>query len=207
MERSRNLILVSCIILLFACAKTQVRIYPEKPSQAEPLTEASPTPTPKPSPEEPSPGRIPPAGAYDETVSKWKSYQDLVRWMEKDFSLDAGRFEKSAGRLPPPQTAEETFNLRSGIHIDAAFFIEGTLNRINPSYEAKIVVILIRPYGNNHYACSFKLDGKLYIMDYGTPYKTVTGLHGPYDSLEEYKQFYEKNLPTKPRIEAITYLP
>jgi len=65
------------------------------------------------------------------------------------------------------------------------------------------VVILIRPYGNNHYVCSFKKDGKLYIMDYGTPYKTVTGLHGPYNSLEEYKQFYEKNHPMKRRIEAI----
>jgi hypothetical protein len=127
--------------------------------------------------------------------------------MEKDFSFNAARFQKFAGTLPPPQTLGETFKLQSGVYIDAAFFIKGTLNRINPSYEAKIVVILIRPYGNNHYVCSFKMDGKLYIMDYGTPYKTVTGFHGPYNSLEEYKQFYEKNHPIKRRIEAITYLP
>lgn len=207
MARFRSIILVSCVLSLFACAKSQVRIYPEKPPQAEPLAEAPPTLPPKPFPKEPLPGKPLPRATYDETVSKWQSYQDLVRWMEKDFSFNAARFQKFAGTLPPPQTVEETFKLQSGIYIDAAFFIKGTLNRINPSYEAKSVVILIRPYGNNHYACSFKMAGKLYIMDYGTPYKTVTGLHGPYDSLEEYKQFYEKNLPTKARIEAITYLP
>ncbi len=126
--------------------------------------------------------------------------------MEKQFSFDAGRFEKFAGTLPHPRTAEETFKLKSGIYIDAVYFIKETLNRINPTYQARIVVILRRPYRNNHYVCSFKKDGKLYIMDYGTPYETVTGLHGPYNSLEEYKQFYGRSDPTKRRIEGITYL-
>ncbi len=126
--------------------------------------------------------------------------------MGKEFSSDAGRFEKFAGTLPPPRTAEETFRLQSGIYVDAAYFVKETLNRINPSYQARIVAILIRPYANNHYVCSFKKDGRLYIMDYGTPYKAVTGLHGPYNSLEEYKKFYERNHPEKRRIEGITYL-
>jgi hypothetical protein len=43
-------------------------------------------------------------------------------------------------------------------------------------------------------------------MDYGTPYKEVTGLHGPYDSIEEYKKFYEKHNPEKRTIEGIIYL-
>jgi len=34
----------------------------------------------------------------------------------------------------------------------------------------------------------------------------VTGLHGPYNSLQEYRVFYEKNHPSKRRIEAVTYL-
>jgi len=126
--------------------------------------------------------------------------------MEKDFSFDADRFEKFAGTLPPPRTAGETFKLGSGIYIDAAHFIKETLNRIDPSYQATIVVILIRPYVNNHYVCSFKKEGRLYIMDYGTPYKTMTGLHGPFNSLEEYKGFYERSHPLKRRIEAVTYL-
>jgi hypothetical protein len=109
--------------------------------------------------------------------------------------------------LPIPRTPEKTFQLKSGIYIDAAMFSKETLNRINPSYKAQIVVLIIRPYGFNHYVCSIRKDGKLFIMDYGTPFKEVTGIHGPYSSLDEYKNFYEKHHPMKGEIEAITYLP
>ena len=87
------------------------------------------------------------------------------------------------------------------------FFLKETLNRINPSYDARIVVLIIRPYVFNHYVCSFKTDSKLFIMDYGTPYLEITGVHGPYSSLGEYKKFYERDHPIKRKIEAITYLP
>ena len=166
----------------------------------KPPSERAPTekiPTVKPAPEK----------TYDETVSEWKSYQDLMKWMENDFSFDKERYEKFEGTLPIPRIPEETFQLKSGIYIDAAMFSKETLNRINPSYKAQIVILIIRPYGFNHYVCSFRKDGKLFIMDYGTPYKEVTGIHGPYSSLEEYKKFYEKHHPMKGEIEAITYLP
>jgi len=166
-----------------------------KPPLERPLTEK--IPTVKPAPEK----------TYDETVSEWKSYQDLVKWMENVFSFDKERYEKFRGTLPAPRTPQETFQLESGIYIDAAMFSKETLNRINPSYKAQIVILIIRPYGLNHYVCSFKKDGKLFIMDYGTPYKEVTGIHGPYSSLEEYKKFYQKHHPMKGEIEAITYLP
>jgi hypothetical protein len=148
-----------------------------------------------------------PEKTYDETVSEWKSYQDLVKWMENDFSFDKERYEKFEGTLPIPRNPEMTFQFKSGIYIDAAMFLKETLNRINPSYQAQIVILVIRPYGFNHYACSFKKDGKLFIMDYGTPYKEITGVHGPYHSLDEYKRFYEEHHPMKVKIEAITYLP
>jgi hypothetical protein len=166
----------------------------------KPPSERSPTekiPTVKPAPEK----------TYDETVSEWKSYQDLVKWMERDFSFDVERYKRFEGTFPIPRTPEETFQLKSGIYIDAAMFLKENLNRINPSYKAQIVILIIRPYGFNHYVCSFRMDGKLFIMDYGTPYKEVTGIHGPYSSLEEYKKFYEKHHPMKGEIEAITYLP
>jgi hypothetical protein len=63
----------------------------------------------------------------------------------------------------------------------------------------------MRPYGYNQYVCSFRKDGKIFIMDYGTPYKEITGVHGPYNSLAGYKEFYEKNHPIKRRIEAVIY--
>jgi hypothetical protein len=143
--------------------------------------------------------------SYDETVSRWKSYKDLERWMEKDFSFDTERFKKFEGTLPPPRTSEETFKLKSGIYIDAAIFAKEILNRIDPTYQAQIVVILIGR-GANHYVCSFKKDGKIFIMDYGTPYRTMVGVHGPFNSLEEYKVFFEKNHPTIKKVQAVTYL-
>ena len=143
--------------------------------------------------------------SYDETVSQWKSYKDLERWMEKDFSFDMERFKRFEGTLPPPRTSEETFKLKSGIYIDAAIFAKETLNRIDPSYKAQIVVLLIGR-GANHYVCSLKKDGRIFIMDYGTPYKTTVGVHGPFSSLEEYKVFFEKNHPTVKNVQAITYL-
>ena len=146
-----------------------------------------------------------PTRSYDETVSRWKSYKDLEKWMAKDFSLDTERSRRFEGTLPPPRTPEETFKLKSGIHIDAAIFATATLNRINPSYQAKIVVLLI-PGGANHYVCSFTDQGKLFIMDYGTPYQAIVGVHGPFNSLEGYKTFFEKNHPTIKHVEAITYL-
>ena len=207
------LVLLFCILTALACAPAKVRVYPretppektippktssERAAQEKAALERTPEiPTMKPAPEK----------TYDETVSEWESYQDVVKWMENDFSFDEERFEKFKGTLPIPRTPQETFRLKSGIYIDAAMFSKEALNRINPSYKAQIVILVIRPYGFNHYVCSFRKEGKLFIMDYGTPYKEVTGIHGPYSSLEEYKKFYEKNHPMKGEIEAITYLP
>jgi hypothetical protein len=181
--------LLSYTLTLLACAPTKVRVYPRE------------TPTKKISGVEP-----PLQKTYEEAVSEWKSYEDLVKWMENDFSFDKERYEKFKGTLPVPRTPVETFQIKSGIYIDAAMFLKETLHRIDPSYKAQIVILIMRRHGFNHYACSFKKDGKLFIMDYGTPYKETTGVHGPYRSLEDYKKFYEKHHPMKGEIEAITYL-
>jgi len=143
--------------------------------------------------------------SFDETVSRWRSYNDVVRWMERDFSFDTERFKRFEGTLPPPRTPEETFKLKSGIYIDAAIFAKEVLNRIDPSYQAQMVVLFIGR-GANHYVCSLRKDGKIFIMDYGTPYKTMIGVHGPFRSLEEYRLFFEKNHPTIKNVQAITYL-
>ncbi len=215
-------ILSICILILFACAPTKVKIYPREtpPEKTIPEKDSSERisqektspeetalvkpPPERPSTEKPPAVKPPPEKTYDETISEWKSYQDLVEWMEDNFSVDIERFERTS---PIPRTPKETFHLKSGIDIDAAMFLKETLNRINPPYQAQIVVVIIRPNIFNRYVCSFKKDGKLFIMDYGTPYKEVTGVNGPYKSLEEYKEFYEKHHPMKREIEAISYLP
>jgi len=183
-------VLLIFILNLFACAPVRVKTYPGETSTVRKY-----------------PAETPLIRTYDETVSQWKSYEDLVKWMEKDFSFDRERYKKFEGTLPIPRTPEETLQLKSGIYIDAAMFSKESLNRINPSYKAQIVVIMVRPNVFNHYVCSFKKDGKLFIMDYGTPYREVTGFRGPYNSLEEYKRFYEKHHTGKRRVEGIGYLP
>jgi hypothetical protein len=174
-----------CFLILLSCEKTVVRTSPERAY----------------------PAKIAPEKSYIQEVAQWKSYENLVRWMEKDFSVDMERFKKFEGTLPVPRAPHETFQLKSGIYIDAAVFVEETLNRIDPSYKPRVVVLVTRPSGFNHYVCSFRKEGKIFIMDYGTPYKGLTGLRGPYASLEGYKKFYEENHPMKIRVEAITYLP
>jgi len=37
------------------------------------------------------------AKAYADAVSEWRSYQDVVRWMDKDFSFDVARYKKHEG--------------------------------------------------------------------------------------------------------------
>ncbi len=180
-----NFVLLICMLNLFACAPVRVKTYPEGTSREKAYLTKS----------------------YDATVSQWRSYEDVVKWMEKDFSFDRERYNKFEGTLPLPRSPEETLQLKSGIYIDAAEFLKKTLNRINPAYQAQIVVIIVRPNVFNHYVCSVKKEGKLFIMDYGTPYREMTGIHGPYPSLKEYKRFYEEHHPEKRRVEGIGYLP
>lgn len=178
-------ILLICMLALFACTPLRVKTPPEGTSQEKAtLTKY-----------------------YEATVSQWRSYEDVVKWMERDFSFDKERYKKFEGTLPLPRSPEETLQLKSGIYIDAAEFLKKTLNRINPAYQAQIVVVIVRPNVFNHYVCSVKKDGKLFIMDYGTPYREMTGIHGPYPSLKEYKRFYEDHHPEKRRVEGIGYLP
>ena len=96
-------------------------------------------------------------------------------------------------------------NSNLGSTLMLRFLPRRLLNRIDPSYQAQIVVLLIGR-GANHYVCSFKKEGRIFIMDYGTPYRTIVGVHGPFNSLEEYKVFFEKNHPTIKSVQAITYL-
>jgi hypothetical protein len=174
------LALITVVLALLACAPVRVGTLPDKTSLIT---------------------------SYDAAVSHWKSHEDLVKWLEKDFFLDVDRYKKFEGTLPLPRTPDETLHLKSGIYIDVAIFSKETLNRINPSYKAQVAVFIMRASRFNHYVCVFRKDGKLFIIDYGTPYRQVTGVHGPYSSLEDYKAFYVKHHPLKRSVEGIRYLP
>ena len=96
-----------------------------------------------------------PAKNYEETVSQWKSYKDVARWMDLYFSYDMKRLDECLGKPPyamPVRTPQETFELRSGVCFDAARFAKEVLNRIDPSYEAEVVTMICRPLPN-HFVC------------------------------------------------------
>ncbi len=129
------------------------------------------------------------AATYEQTVARWTSYKDVADWMHREFSYDQGKCKTVHGWQP--QTPEQSFKLKSGICQDGALFAKDALNRINPAYQAKIVFIKNRQGPPHHWVTSFRADGKLYIIDFaaGARWRSIMGLHGPYDSLDDYRRF------------------
>lgn len=140
-----------------------------------------------------------PTKTYEETVVQWKSYEDVDKWMRANFSFDMKRAkESSIGKSPIPRSPEETFKLKSGVCFDSAYFLKDVLNRIDPSYEAKVIKVEVSPFPTffHDFVCSFKKEGKLFIMmQYGSIFSNMVGVHGPFNSLDEFKKYYESNHP------------
>jgi hypothetical protein len=126
---------------------------------------------------------------YEQTVARWTSYKDVADWMHKEFSYDQGKSKMVHGWQP--QTPEQSFKSKSGICQDGALFAKDSLNRINRAYQAKIVFIKNKQGRPHHWVTSLRVDGKLYIIDYaaGSKWRSMMGVHGPYDSLDDYKRF------------------
>jgi hypothetical protein len=129
------------------------------------------------------------SASYEETIAKWTSYEDVANWMKKEFLYDYGRNVMSHGWNP--RTPQETFRLKSGVCYDGANFARDALNRINPDYQARIVFIKNSDGPPHHWVTSFRVDGKLYIIDYaaGRRWAQIMGVHGPYNSLDDYAKF------------------
>jgi hypothetical protein len=150
------------------------------------------------------------ATSYKQTISQWRSYEDVANWMEFNLKYDFARYnEILRGRESvAPRSPSQTFALKTGVCTDGAYFAKEILNRINPKYEAKVVFIEVsKTPGSNHYVCSFKKeDGKLYIMDYATAYRSMRGTHGPFDSLQDYKDYYERMHPKNKQTIAVRFI-
>jgi hypothetical protein len=123
---------------------------------------------------------------YQATVAKWTSYQDVADWMRANFYYVPRKAKSWQPRAP-----QETFASGRGMCQDASNFARDALNRINPSYRARIVYIENRLGPPHHWVTAFTADGKLYVMDYGAGarWSSMMGVHGPYDSLVEYERF------------------
>lgn len=138
------------------------------------------------------------AGGYEATVSKWTSYEDVAKWLDGNFAFDHSRLNlilKRTQRNGPggllARPATETYDTKAGYCTDAANFAIEALNRINPEYKARYIFIKNQHGQPHHWVTGFMQDGKIMVMDYGAgpEWRSMKGVHGPYDSLDQYADF------------------
>jgi len=138
------------------------------------------------------------ADDYENAVSKWRSYEDVARWLDGNFAFDTARLQSILGRTRAngpsgllARTARGTYEQKSGYCTDAANFALQALNRIDSTYKAQFVFIR-NQYGQpHHWVTGFTVNGRIMVMDYGAgpEWKGMKGVHGPYDTLEQYGEF------------------
>ena len=156
---------------------------------------------------------IPPCWAetYENWVAKCRSYKDVAEWLNENFHYDQDGIRervnpgRDSRKILKVKETEETFRSKTGLSPEAAVFTKHTLNRINRDYRAEIIYLL-PDKSSAHYVCGFYLGGKLFIMDYGSPYENMIGTHGPFENLDEYVQkFYLKYHPLHPRLQSYNF--
>ena len=139
------------------------------------------------------------ASDYADAVSNWKSYQDVGAWLDKNFEFNTSRQKTIRKRLKKQgvsglliRNPETVFKDKSGYCADSAHFSLDALGKISPEYNPRLVFVMNSVPGKpNHWVTGFTVDGKVYVMDYGAGHNwdAMNGIHGPYDSLDGYKDF------------------
>ena len=138
------------------------------------------------------------ASDYKTTVDGWNSHKDVAEWMKNDWHFDhilaqdiARKIHRDGPSATTVKSPEETFDNRRGWCKDAANFSKDTLNTIDPEYKAAYIFIKNKLGPPHHWVTGFRYNEKLYVMDYGagSEWQDMMGLHGPYDSIDEYGEF------------------
>lgn len=135
---------------------------------------------------------------YEAEVAKWRTHEDVAKWLKFNFVFDKNRQAqvllqlKEAGPENVPTRKPATlFENHNGYCRDAAGFAKDALNKIKPEHQARYVFIKNKYGSPNHWVTGFKVDNKIYVIDYGAGkhWGAMEGVHGPYESLDEYKAF------------------
>ena len=145
---------------------------------------------------------------YPQKVTQWKSYKDVANYMKNNFRFDKSRQYQFAKDLKKYKrehqgdmhdftiselslTPSETYNRGGGFCGDAETLVKDALNKINPNYNAKTIFINNQYGPPHHWVTGFYVNGKLYVIDYGAgpEWSQMIGVHGPYNSLDEYANF------------------
>ncbi len=135
---------------------------------------------------------------YDAEVLTWKTHEDVAKWLKSNFVFDKSRQEQVISQLKQtgPENVltrkpEALFENRNGYCRDSAGFAKDALNKINPEYKARYIFIKNKYGQPNHWVTGFNVNSKLYVIDYGAGkhWWALEGVHGPYESLDDYKAF------------------
>jgi hypothetical protein len=135
---------------------------------------------------------------YETEVLKWKTHEDVAKWLSTHFVFDKNRQTQVLLQLKNTgpdyvltRKPETLFENHYGYCRDAAGFAKDALNRINPEHQARYIFIKNKYGAPNHWVTGFQVNHKLYVMDYGagSHWAAMEGVHGPYDSLESYRNF------------------
>lgn len=135
---------------------------------------------------------------YEAEVAKWKAHEDVAKWLKSNFEFDKSRQAQLQSQLKEtgPENVltrkpETFFENHKGNCRDSAAFAKDALNKINPAYQARYVFIKNKFGPPNHWVTGFNHNGKMYIIDYGagSHWYAMEGVHGPYESLDGYKDF------------------
>ena len=135
---------------------------------------------------------------YETEVAKWKTYEDVAKWLKSNFEFDKNRQAQLQSQLKEtgPENVltrkpEIFFENHKGNCRDSAGFAKDALNRINPEYQARYIFIKNKYGPPNHWVTGFNVNNKIYVVDYGagSQWWAMEGTHGPYESINEYKTF------------------
>lgn len=135
---------------------------------------------------------------YDAEVLTWKTHEDVALWLKSNFVFDKSRqaqvlrqLKETGPDMVLTRKPETLFESRNGYCRDSAGFAKDALNKISPDYKARYIFIKNNAGSTNHWVTGFMVDHKLYVIDYGAGkhWEAIEGVHGPYESLEGYKDF------------------
>jgi hypothetical protein len=135
---------------------------------------------------------------YDATVATWKSPDDVSKWLQSNFVFDKDRQAQVQQQLKATglenvltRKAENLFENHNGYCRDSASFAKDALNKINADYRARYIFIKNKYGPPNHWVTGYEVNSKLYVMDFGAghAWSALEGVHGPYDSLDDYKNY------------------
>ncbi|MEA1913925.1 MAG: hypothetical protein U9N30_01280 [Campylobacterota bacterium] len=138
------------------------------------------------------------ATQYEDTIKNWETPQDVAQWMKSDWRFDMGiaqsivhKIKTQGASASVAKSAQETYQSPKGWCKDAANFAKETLNNMDEKYDAGYIFIRNKKGPPHHWVTGFNYQGKLFVMDYGAgkEWADMMGLHGPYDSLDDYSEF------------------